>query len=169
MATAADILGLNRTFKIAARWAKHLEWLSEERDRLLARDCSAPETSMAKMDDPGDAAAEESQRCLALVSASATQASIVDVIDAIRRIERGTYGVCELTGEPIEAERLRAIPWARYSIKGQQEAEKAGLGRRHALPTLHSLSEMAASDGEETEHDEETAKDDDSNKVVAMG
>jgi len=169
MATAADILGLNRTFKTAARWAKHLEWLSEERDRLLARDCSAPETSMAKMDDPGDAAAEESQRCLALVSASATHASIVDVLDAIRRIERGTYGICEMTGEPIEAERLRAIPWARYSIQGQQEAEKSGFGRRHALPTLHSLSEMAANDGEETEHDEETAKDEDSNKVVAMG
>jgi len=62
MATAADILGLNRTLKIAARWAKHLEWLSAERDRLLARDCSAPETSMAKMDDPGDAAPRSTVR-----------------------------------------------------------------------------------------------------------
>jgi RNA polymerase-binding transcription factor DksA len=166
MSTAADILGLNRTFKIAARWAKHLEWLSAERDRLLARDCSAPETSMAKMDDPGDAAAEESQRCLALVSASATQASIVDVLDAIRRIERGTYGICELTGQPIEAERLRAIPWARYSMHGQQEAEKAGFGRRHALPNLHSLAESAATD-DENNADEDGEKEE--SGTVAMG
>jgi RNA polymerase-binding transcription factor DksA len=167
MSTAADILGLNRTLKIAARWAKHLEWLSAERDRLLARDCSAPETSMAKMDDPGDAAAEESQRCLALVSASATQASIVDVLDAIRRIERGTYGICELTGQPIEPERLRAIPWARYSIQGQQEAEKAGLGRRYALPTLHSLAEANGNDDEN--NSEEGEKDDGEGQSVAMG
>ena len=167
MATAADILGLNRTLKIAARWAKHLEWLSAERDRLLARDCSAPETSMAKMDDPGDAAAEESQRCLALVSASATQASIVDVLDAIRRIERGTYGICELTGKPIEPERLRAIPWARYSIQGQQEAEKAGLGRRHALPTLQSLAEANGSGSDDSDEDGE--KEEGDGQTVAMG
>jgi RNA polymerase-binding transcription factor DksA len=167
MATAADILGLNRTLKIAARWAKHLEWLSAERDRLLARDCSAPETSMAKMDDPGDAAAEESQRCLALVSASATQASIVDVLDAIRRIERGTYGICELTGKPIEPERLRAIPWARYSIQGQQEAEKAGFGRRHALPTLQSLAEANGSGSDDSEEDGE--KEEGDGQTVAMG
>jgi RNA polymerase-binding transcription factor DksA len=166
MATAAEILGLNRTFKIAARWAKHLEWLSAERDRLLARDCSAPETSMAKMDDPGDAAAEESQRCLALVSASATQASIVDVLEAIRRIERGTYGICEMTGQPIEAERLRAIPWARYSIQGQQEAEKAGFGRRHALPTLQSLT--SANEDENTS-DEEKEKEEGDGQTVTMG
>jgi len=168
MATAADILGAARILKISARWAKHHELLSAERDRLLARDCSAPETSMAKMDDPGDAAAEESQRCLALVSASATQASIVDVMEAIRRIERGTYGVCELTGQPIEPERLRAIPWARFSIEGQNEIEKAGFGRRHTLPTLNSLAEAAAADAEENE-DEDAEKEDGTAKTVAMG
>jgi RNA polymerase-binding transcription factor DksA len=167
MATAADILGGARVSKINARWAKHHEWLSAERDRLLARDCSAPETSMAKMDDPGDAAAEESQRCLALVSASATQASIVDVLDAIRRIERGTYGICEMTGQPIEAERLRAIPWARYSLEGQNELEKAGLGRRYALPSITALNDETA-DAEENE-EENADKEDGAAKPVAMG
>ena len=123
---------------------------------------------MAKMDDPGDAAAEESQRCLALVSASATQASIVDVLEAIRRIERGTYGICEMTGQPIEAERLRAIPWARYSIQGQQEAEKAGFGRRHTLPTLQSLTEAAANE-DENSSDEEKEKEEGDGQTVTMG
>jgi len=170
MATAADILGLNRVSKITARWSVHYELLEAERDRLVARDCSTPETSAAKMDDPGDAAAEESQRCLALVSASATQASISDVLDAIRRIERGTYGVCELTGQPIEAERLRAVPWARYSIEGQREAEKSGFGRRNSLPTLHSLSEAAAADADESrDEDGEKDKDESNTQRVVMG
>jgi len=164
MATAADILGFNRDSKILTRWSKHHERLCAERDRLLERDCSSPETSAVKMDDPGDAAAEESQRCLSLVSASATQASIVDVLEAIRRIERGTYGICEMTGKPIEAERLRAVPWARYSLEGQQELEKAGFGRRHTLPTLQSLSEAAAAEADEGGTDEEPDKSDSDTK-----
>jgi len=158
MATAADILGLNRNSRILARWSKHHQQLCDERDRLLDRDCSSGEISSVKMDDLGEAASEESQRCLSLVAARATQTSIVDVLEAIRRIERGTYGVCEMTGEPIEPERLKAIPWTRYSLQGQKELEKAGFGRRHALPALESSREMVLADGEEREADEETDK-----------
>jgi DnaK suppressor protein len=39
------------------------------------------------------------------------------------RIEKGTYGVCEETEEPIEVERLRAIPWTRLSIEGAELRE----------------------------------------------
>ena len=149
MATAADILGLNRNCKVPARWGRHYQWLCAQRERLLARDCSPTEVSSVKMDNLGEAAAEESQRCLSLVAACATQANIVDVVDAIRRIERGTYGICEMTGKPIEAERLRAIPWARCSIAGQNELEKTGFGRKHGLPALESLSEPVLVDGNE--------------------
>lgn len=158
MATAADILGLNRNSKVPARWSRHYERLCAERDRLLTRDCSAPEISCAKMDDLGEAAAEESQRGLSLVAARATHASIVDVLEAIRRIERGTYGICELTGKPIERERLKAIPWARYSLEGQNEREQAGLGQKHALPGLEAVSEAVLVDGEEGEAEGEADK-----------
>src|SRR6266576_3813213 len=141
MATAADILGSNRSSKVPGRWSKHHERLSAERDRLLACDRSPTEVSSVKMDDLGDAAADESQRCLSLVAACAAQANLVDVLEAIRRIERGTYGICEMTGKPIEAERLRAIPWTRYSFAGQNAQEKAGFGRKHVLPALESLSQ----------------------------
>ena len=159
MATAADILGLNRISKVPGRWSKHHERLSAERDRLLACDRSPTEVSSVKMDDLGDAAAEESQRCLSLVAACAAQANLVDVLEAIRRIERGTYGICEMTGKPIEAERLRAIPWTRYSFAGQNEQEKAGFERKHVLPALESLSQAAPVDGEEAEERDEADKD----------
>src|SRR5262249_30513793 len=118
MATAADILGVHRQTKVPARWGSHYQRLCDERDRLMARDCSACETSRVKLDDLTEAASEESQRSIALVAASATQNTIFEILAAIRRIERGTYGLCEITGEPIEAERLRAIPWTRYSFRG---------------------------------------------------
>jgi RNA polymerase-binding transcription factor DksA len=155
MATAADILGLNRKTKIPTRWANHYEQLCAERDKLLARDCSAYEFPAVKLDDLTDAASEESQRSLSLVAATATQATIFEVLAALHRIERGTYGVCELTGRPIETERLEVIPWTRYSLTGQHELEKAGLNRKHALPSLASLSETESLSDEDGEPDEE--------------
>src|SRR5689334_5934186 len=108
MATAAEILGTRRNGKIAKQWGEHYRALCAKRDRLLARDCSAAETSPIKVDDLADAASDESEANLSLVAASATKDTIFEVLAAIRRIERGTYGTCELTGEPIEAERLHA-------------------------------------------------------------
>jgi DnaK suppressor protein len=50
-----------------------------------------------------------------------------EIDEALERIEEGTYGVCEHTGEPIEPKRLEAIPWARLSVKAQEMAEQGKL------------------------------------------
>lgn len=42
---------------------------------------------------------------------------LVEIDDALRRIETGTYGICEGTGQPISKARLDAQPWARYSVE----------------------------------------------------
>ena len=47
-----------------------------------------------------------------------------DIDDALKRVKDGTYGVCEKYNEPIPKERLKAIPWAKYSVKAQEEEEK---------------------------------------------
>src|SRR5215813_7272097 len=44
-----------------------------------------------------------------------------EVEDALRRIERGTYGVCHECDEPISSKRLDAVPWAKYCVKCQEE------------------------------------------------
>ena len=49
--------------------------------------------------------------------------TLSEVKDAIERIFKGTYGICELTRKPIEPHRLAAIPYARYSLEGQRQAE----------------------------------------------
>jgi RNA polymerase-binding protein DksA len=42
---------------------------------------------------------------------------LVEIEDALHRIETGTYGICEGTGKPISKARLEAQPWARYSLE----------------------------------------------------
>jgi RNA polymerase-binding transcription factor DksA len=152
MATTADILGVNSRPAIPRRWARHYEQLCTERERLATRDCSVGESSPAKLDDLTDAGSEENIRDLLLVSAEATQANIQEVLDAIRRIERGLYGVCEITGLPIEPKRLLAIPWTRYSYAGQAQLEKDGIAQRLRLPDLRPAPELdSAKDTDEEE------------------
>jgi RNA polymerase-binding protein DksA len=41
---------------------------------------------------------------------------IAEIDCALNRIEEGTYGICEVGGEPIPKQRLKAIPWTRFCI-----------------------------------------------------
>lgn len=123
----------------------------DERNRLLARNFSSAAPSAVKTDNLGDAATEETQRTRAFVEAGATQARVFEVLDAIRRIECGRYGICEVTGEPIEEARLRAIPWARFSLRGQKEMEAGGWGRRRAMAPLQSSVQAESSAAPESE------------------
>jgi DnaK suppressor protein len=46
---------------------------------------------------------------------------------ALEKIEEGTYGVCDLTGEEIPIKRLEAIPYATMTVKAQEQFEKGVL------------------------------------------
>jgi RNA polymerase-binding protein DksA len=48
---------------------------------------------------------------------------LIEIDRALQRIEQGTYGICEGTGEPIPRPRLEAIPHARYSVEYQRRLE----------------------------------------------
>lgn len=47
-----------------------------------------------------------------------------EVENALRKIELGTYGICEETEEPIEQKRLEKMPWTRLSIEAAEELER---------------------------------------------
>lgn len=49
---------------------------------------------------------------------------ITEIDAALARIDNGTYGICERTGESIPIERLEALPYARYTIEGQRQIEQ---------------------------------------------
>jgi RNA polymerase-binding transcription factor DksA len=56
--------------------------------------------------------------------ASNEQQLLNDIDIALKRIEDGTYGVCEIYGTPIPKKRLLAMPYTRLSMKAQEEEEK---------------------------------------------
>lgn len=55
-----------------------------------------------------------------LLTQERIQKQLLEIDFALDRILRGTFGVCEETEEPIEAERLRLIPWTTLSIEGAE-------------------------------------------------
>jgi len=79
---------------------------------------------------------------------------LAEINDALKRIEEGTYGICEGTGKPIERSRLEAIPWARYSIEYADQIEK-GTGRRgEAFRGPISTFPVGEEEEETDEHEE---------------
>ncbi|NIP30112.1 MAG: hypothetical protein GTO02_08115 [Candidatus Dadabacteria bacterium] len=71
-----------------------------------------------------DHATEDRQRELALTLSNREREKLVYIDDALKRIEEGTYGFCEVTGEKIGEERLRALPFTKLSIEAQEEIER---------------------------------------------
>ncbi len=71
---------------------------------------------------------------LALDLAAADRRLIKEIDDAIKRIDNGTYGLCEITGKPIKIERLDELPWARMSIEAAREVERRSHSMRSHAP-----------------------------------
>lgn len=56
-----------------------------------------------------------------------SEGNILSEIEAaIKRVENGTFGVCEMSGKPIPKARLNAIPWTRYRVECAKIAENGG-------------------------------------------
>jgi RNA polymerase-binding transcription factor DksA len=52
------------------------------------------------------------------------EAELADVEHALRRLDDGTFGLCEACGRPIGEERLEALPATRFCLEDQAEAER---------------------------------------------
>jgi DnaK suppressor protein len=57
------------------------------------------------------------------------QALLTEVLQALKRIDNGRYGICIACGNPIPEKRLEAIPWAARDIKCEQALEQRNLSR----------------------------------------
>jgi RNA polymerase-binding protein DksA len=99
--------------------------LESELDRLRLRD---PETESAgelsSVDDPAELGTETFERELALTQLEIVERKLTDVDEALRRLDQGSYGICEACGRPIEAARLEAMPAARYCLEDQAKLER---------------------------------------------
>ena len=71
-----------------------------------------------------DHASEDRQRELALTLSNRERSKLHQIDDALKRIENGEYGFCEVTGEKIGEERLIALPFTKLSVEAQEEIER---------------------------------------------
>lgn len=74
--------------------------------------------------DIADRASEETDRALELRTRDRERKVVAKIDAALRRIEDGTYGFCEDTGDPISLKRLEARPIATLSLESQERHER---------------------------------------------
>jgi RNA polymerase-binding transcription factor DksA len=106
-----------------------------------------------------DAGSDAYDRDFALSLLSQEQDALYEIDQALKRVELGTYGVCEMSGKAISKARLEAIPFARFTVECQSQLEKQNKASRvrQSVTSLFGLT-----DEEKSENEEEEAKTDDS-------
>jgi DnaK suppressor protein len=171
LATAAAILGSPTVkarkggpVKVKAQWAKYYNRLLELRDQLTRQMDGLAKESAQEMAGyslhMADSGTDNFDRDFALSLLSSDQDAVYEIEEALKRIEKNTFGICELTGKPIPKKRLEAIPWTRFTVEAQAQLERDGaLGQRRlgALGTVDAigLTEVEAEDEEAEEKPKE--------------
>ena len=102
-----------------------------EKRRQIVGDVSSMESEALSSSDSAshtpnhmaDQGSDTYDQTLNLDLAASQRTLLTDIDDALMRIESGVYGICELLGKPIKAERLKNTPWARFSIEAARMIE----------------------------------------------
>ncbi len=102
---------------------KLLNW-KEDILRESRETVSHLQTETENHPDIADRASSETDRALELRTRDRQRKLISKIEDALRRIEDGSYGYCEETGEPIGVARLDARPIATMSLEAQERHER---------------------------------------------
>ena len=100
-----------------------------------------------------DAGSDAYDRDFALSLLSQEQDALYEIEEALKRIDLGTYGICEMSGKPIAHPRLEALPFARYTVECQSQIEKQGKVTRARVPVT-SLFGLTDEEPGETEEEE---------------
>ena len=102
---------------------KLLDWKSEILDG--AQDTiKGMQTGTRNIPDAADRASEETDRALELRTRDRQRKLISKIDGALRRIDNGEYGYCDVTGEQISLQRLNARPIATMSLEAQAKHER---------------------------------------------
>jgi RNA polymerase-binding transcription factor DksA len=116
--------------RVPRKWRESFQRLTVLRESLLRRRTDSVRDALSEQPSfsthMADAATDTYDRDLALGMLSSEQNALYQIDEALDRIRAGTYGVCELTGKPIEAARLEAVPWTRFTAAAEKQMEREG-------------------------------------------
>ena len=171
-ATAASILGTaavqtakknGQPVKIRPEWAKYHARLLELRDQLIRQMNGLAKESAQEMAGyslhMADSGTDNFDRDFALSLLSSDQDAVYEIEEALKRIEKNTYGICEMTGKPIPKSRLEAIPWTRFTVQAQAELEREGALRQRRLGALGTVDAVGVTEVESEEEEPEEKKE----------
>ncbi len=98
-----------------------------------------------------DAGSDAYDRDFALNLLSQEQDALYEIEEALKRVDAGTYGVCEMSGKPIPQARLEAIPFARFTVECQTQIEKRrkAVRVRQPVKSLFGITDDEGAEGEE--------------------
>ena len=100
-----------------------------------------------------DAGSDAYDRDFALSLLSQEQDALYEIEEALKRLDGGAYGICEMSGKPINHARLEALPFARFTVECQSQIEKQGKVTRARVPvtSLFGLTDEEPGESEEEE------------------
>ena len=101
---------------------KQLEELKADAEKRLKekKDMDMPE---AEVGDPIDAASQSLDKEILFELSGNSHNTIGQIEAALRKIEKGIYGRCEMCRQPIPKKRIKALPFARYCVNCQSSSE----------------------------------------------
>ena len=107
-----------------------------------------------------DAGSDAYDKDFALSLLSQEQDALFEIEEAIKRVDAGVYGICEMSGKPIMVARLEALPFARYTVECQTELERTKRHQRSRVPvtSLFGLTDADEEDGDGEEAEETPPK-----------
>ena len=150
--------------KVKAEWQKYCQRLLDLREQLLHQMNGLAKESAQEL--PGyslhmaDSGTDNFDRDFALSLLSSDQDAVYEIEEALKRIEKKTYGVCELTGKTIPKARLEAIPWTRFTVEAQAQLEREGALKSRRIGQLGTVDSTGATEVESDEDEpEEKAKE----------
>lgn len=118
----------------------------------IARETRADGVNRADLaKDSADAGNNACDRDLILSLVSEGTNTLLEIDQALARIETGTYGICEMSGRAIPRARLEAIPFARFTVECQSQLEKER--RRHTPARSFASPFSVAREEEDDERD----------------
>lgn len=92
----------------------------EVRRSMSAQKVAQSVTRLDVPSDEGDLSQQSHEEWIFLNRNTLDVKLLREVEDALRRVDRGTYGICHECDEPISAKRLEAVPWAKYCVTCQE-------------------------------------------------
>jgi len=109
------------------KFKKRLEEMRHQMTNLIrdtSEDVKSTDESKGYSQHQADEGTDDFNRTITLEVTSKEFDILRQIERALEKIEEGTYGICDLSGEEIPMARLEALPYAAMTVKSQEKLEK---------------------------------------------